>query len=311
MQEKILLVNFPTNGGVQQFSTWLYKEYSEKYGNVSYYQFKAIDELSGICNEYNNIVFCSNNINVYKILRALAGEKGKKIVLINHDFTVRDWANPKEVILHLLYKRYKNKFHKVIVHQELSSHDESGELSLKMPYHDESHKDENKRIKLLQYGRIEKYKNLSFLVDAVVNNDYELIIAGGGRISARLREKISKAPNITLINSYISDDMTNLLFQWCDYVTLVYSSVTQTGLIDMAGRFGKPVIVSNIRGFKEHFDKPYAIVADISSPPSLFSCSVMERHSEYPEMSVCAKKKYEKSKSAWNEYCLAINGFFR
>ncbi|HHU1711655.1 TPA: hypothetical protein ACUA45_000760, partial [Escherichia coli] len=81
--KNVLLVNFPKNGGVKQFSVWLDKQSKHEF---EYYQFTSYKELKNkiIKNKYKRVIFCNNNINIYKLI--LTGSLHEtEVILILHD----------------------------------------------------------------------------------------------------------------------------------------------------------------------------------------------------------------------------------
>lgn len=103
------------------------------------------------------------------------------------------------------------------------------------------------------FGRIEPYKGLDILVDAVnyVNLDIELLIAGKGCIDEVIMSKIKSNKNITLLNRYIDDDEFQQLLDQVDFVVLPYKRASQSGVIPMAFAFGKTVVATKVGALEE------------------------------------------------------------
>ena len=107
---------------------------------------------------------------------------------------------------------------------------------------------------LLFFGRIEKYKGLGVLLEAVKIVDsnqasFNLVIAGGGDLPAMPRDLTFV--NLVLANRFIRDAEVRSFFENCDVVVLPYTGATQSGVIPMAYAFSKPVIASRIGALKE------------------------------------------------------------
>jgi glycosyltransferase involved in cell wall biosynthesis len=107
----------------------------------------------------------------------------------------------------------------------------------------------------LFFGRILPYKGLDNLVDAFVklsakNSDLQLTIAGQGRISPQLCQKITWA-KITLINHWLSLGEIAELVGKSDVVAVPYSQASQSGVISLAAGFGAPVVASRAGGLGE------------------------------------------------------------
>ncbi|HGY4927857.1 TPA: hypothetical protein ACNVCI_000572 [Citrobacter braakii] len=303
---KNLLVNFPRNGGVKQFSDWLAKKSN---GNFDYYQFNSYQELKTVLkkNNYKTIIFGNNNINIYKLL--LGGYlKSLKLILILHDHKIRKDASFKEVVLIKLFNLFKNKFYKIIVHSKNHSMKGNSSHYLKMPFHYEENNDINKKIRLLQFGRIDSYKNIEGLIEIVSNDPmFELIIAGSGEISNEVKLSIQKSKNITLINQYINAEISDVLFKWCDFLCLYYLDITQTGLIDYASKYKKGVLVSDIKDFEDIANQYTHFVSVMPLDKKEARVSLLRLAETFDDnmranIAFEAEENYIQSNQAWEKY---------
>ena len=107
---------------------------------------------------------------------------------------------------------------------------------------------------ILFFGRIDKYKGISTLLKAFKEcerlNNY-LIIAGKGDLTEEERYLMEQCKNLILVNRYITDAEQIWLFQNSKVLMLPYIEASQSGIIPLAYKFGKPVIVSNIPGLTQ------------------------------------------------------------
>ncbi len=108
----------------------------------------------------------------------------------------------------------------------------------------------------LFFGRIDKYKNISTLIQAYIQlsekeDTIPLVIAGKGKVLDNEMALIENNPKIVLINRYISDQEMVWLFAHSNSVILPYIEATQSGVIPIAYYFGVPVITSNVTGLTE------------------------------------------------------------
>jgi glycosyltransferase involved in cell wall biosynthesis len=111
---------------------------------------------------------------------------------------------------------------------------------------------------ILFFGYIKKYKGLEYLLRAVplINREVKeakIIIAGEGDLS--LYQDLIKDCNsskLEIYNHYISDEQVSALFQRATVVVLPYTSMSgESGILNIAYAFEKPVVSSNAEGFSE------------------------------------------------------------
>lgn len=116
-------------------------------------------------------------------------------------------------------------------------------------YHDFS-------FSLLFFGRIDKYKGISMLLDAmplIIEKfpNVSLKIVGNGDIS-EYEDKINCLnKNVTIVNRWINDNEVTTYVSNCDIVVLPYTHATQSGVIPLAYAFSKPVVATNVGGLRE------------------------------------------------------------
>ena len=110
---------------------------------------------------------------------------------------------------------------------------------------------------ILFFGRIAGYKGVDVLIDAVKLaskkiKDIKCIIAGAGDFSeyaAMIDEEHKK--NFEIHNRFIDDNEIGGFFQRASVVVLPYKDATQTGVIQIAYSFGKPVIATSVGGLPD------------------------------------------------------------
>jgi len=110
---------------------------------------------------------------------------------------------------------------------------------------------------LLFFGRIEAYKGLSVLLDALdrLNSrggqTVRLIIAGRGSDLEAQRSRIVSNPHIEVDDRFIPVEDIPMLFARSAIVVLPYLDATQSGVAAMAFAFGRPVIASSTGALPE------------------------------------------------------------
>jgi glycosyltransferase involved in cell wall biosynthesis len=121
---------------------------------------------------------------------------------------------------------------------------------------------------LLFFGFIREYKGLKTLIAAMPEITKRLTEAQGG-VSPRLlivgdfhsnqsraeyvdlMEKCGCRESILLIDGYVPDDEVEKYFAACDLVVLPYDSATQSGIVQIAYGFEKPVVATDVGGLGE------------------------------------------------------------
>lgn len=106
----------------------------------------------------------------------------------------------------------------------------------------------------LFFGRIDKYKGIINLLRAYEREpliNTKLVIAGNGLLSSEELLLAENDPRVTLLNRYISDEEMVWMFENCNTVILPYIEASQSGVIPIAYRYKKPVIISDVAGLKQ------------------------------------------------------------
>lgn len=113
---------------------------------------------------------------------------------------------------------------------------------------------------LLFFGFVREYKGLRHLIAAMPGvrrklGNVRLIIAGTfGRDRdeyLRLIDEKRVGDCISVVDGYIPDHDVEKYFAACDIVVLPYESATQSGIVQIAYGFGKPVIATNVGGLPD------------------------------------------------------------
>ncbi len=109
-------------------------------------------------------------------------------------------------------------------------------------------------------GAIRPNKGLDIAIEAfaqvaAANRNVFLVVAGEpcqdfGRYRDRIR-KLGLADRVVEKLDYIPNDEVHLFFTAADLVLLPYREITQSGVLHIAYAFGKPVIVTALKGFFE------------------------------------------------------------
>jgi glycosyltransferase involved in cell wall biosynthesis len=112
---------------------------------------------------------------------------------------------------------------------------------------------------LLFFGFVRKYKGLAHLLEAVRELDpaegYHLVVVGEfyeePESYAALLDALSARGQLTLVDRYVPNEDVPLYFSAADLVMVPYLSATQSGVVQMAYGFLKPVVATAVGGLPE------------------------------------------------------------
>ena len=183
-------------------------------------------------------------------------------VLTIHDHVYHSGVDSKVPLRSRVYQRLLRKnakriiVHGEIIRQEMLTGDRPAQHIVSIKHgilgvdHKESCSPPPNFNKILFFGRIEAYKGLSVLLDALDSLDalewgtVKLLIAGRGSDLNTQRERIAKKPHIEIDERFIPVANVPSLFKQCAITVLPYLDATQSGVAAMAFAFGRPVIAS-------------------------------------------------------------------
>lgn len=113
---------------------------------------------------------------------------------------------------------------------------------------------------LLFFGFVRKYKGLKHIINALPAiteqiPDVKLYIVGDfdGDKEQYLEQiqSLHTENSVRIFDNYIPDNEVEKFFASCDLVVLPYESATQSGIVQIAYGFRKPVVVTNVGGLPE------------------------------------------------------------
>lgn len=113
------------------------------------------------------------------------------------------------------------------------------------------------KINILFFGNITREKGIDVLLDAVNKISEEdaskinVIVAGKDIDGVYKRVKIKKERNISFFIRHITDEELRFLYDNVDYLALPYRKTSQSGILEMAFYFKKPIIASDIPYFRK------------------------------------------------------------
>jgi glycosyltransferase involved in cell wall biosynthesis len=170
---------------------------------------------------------------------------------------------------------------------------------------------------LLFFGFVREYKGLTYLIQAmpdILNQiDARLVIAGEfwedkGHYLETIKD-LALEEKITIVDAYIPNEEMPYFFYASDIVVLPYTSVTGSGLVQLAFGFNRPVVVSRIGALSEVVrDKKTGFLIPPQNPKEIARVVVeFFRESGRDEMTESIKK--DKERFSWDRLVGAIETF--
>ena len=112
---------------------------------------------------------------------------------------------------------------------------------------------------ILFFGYVRKYKGLHYLIQAMPaireQMDVKLLIAGefydDREKYLEQIEQLNLQNVVSVFDDYIPNEHVGFYFNAADIVVLPYASATQSGIIQIAYNYDKPVITTNVGGLPE------------------------------------------------------------
>lgn len=160
------------------------------------------------------------------------------------------------------------------------------------------------RNTILFFGRIQDYKGLDSLIEAVplitpYIPDLKVIIAGEGNFE-KYKSMILDEKHFEIHNRYILDEEVADFFQRANVIVLPYKDGTQSGIIPIAYSFKKPVIVTDVGSIGEVVEN--GVTGFIIPPKDVESLAkavvqILQNDENRIKMGKCAYSKIQKELS--------------
>ncbi len=172
---------------------------------------------------------------------------------------------------------------------------------------------------LLFFGFVRKYKGLSYLLEALpaiiaALDDVRLLIVGdfdGDRASYQeVIDRLGIGAYITIVDGYIPDREVEPYFAACDLVVLPYESATQSGVVQIAYGFEKPVVVTDVGGLPDIVtDGETGYVVEAQNPGALAD-AVVRYFTEGKQEQIEKNIADEAYRFSWDRMGEIVDGFF-
>lgn len=163
---------------------------------------------------------------------------------------------------------------------------------------------------LLFFGFIRDYKGLDVLLKAAAilksQMKFKLIVAGEFYSNEdkylKLIAELDLKDHILLHKDFITQDEVKYYFSACDVVVLPYKSATQSGIVQIANNFNKPMISTNVGGLAEVIkDEETGYLVEKENPEQIAE-AIFKYYNENREAEFSNNIKFERQKYSWEVF---------
>lgn len=221
---------------------------------LRYVRKQKYDLINLVCNfDYNDFLFFHKNLNVkiitsfHEVCNHWQPDFDSPTPFLNYLF-----HHTKEIVVHsknsyrdiLQYKgANKDKIHHINFGIFETFKTIKGSANFKLPQN-----------YVLFFGVFRSYKGLSYLLKAIKDHpeclgNNHLVIAGSGHDDSI--QEFRQIDNVHVINRYIKNEEVIYLLEHCQFVICPYTTMSQSGLPQTIYAFNKPIVASDLDGFRE------------------------------------------------------------
>jgi glycosyltransferase involved in cell wall biosynthesis len=167
---------------------------------------------------------------------------------------------------------------------------------------------------VLFFGFIRDYKGLRYLIESLpqvrAKLDVHLLIAGEIWGDAtpyhELISRLGISDSVTFVEGYIPNEEVARYFAVSDLVVIPYVTATQSGIVQLAYGFGKPVVVSRVGGLPEVVEEG---VTGYLVPPkdsASISNAVLDFYQHNREAAMSESVRQKRAAFSWEQLCRTI-----
>ncbi|MHB1393074.1 MAG: glycosyltransferase [Clostridia bacterium] len=175
----------------------------------------------------------------------------------------------------------------------------------------------NKHKVLLFFGFVREYKGLIYLIKALPNvvkkyKEIKLLIVGDFYDDKQeyLDEinRLNMGDYINIYDGYIPDKEVEMYFKASDLVVLPYTSATQSGIVQIAYGFEKPVIVTDVGGLPEVVENGKTGFVVCSKDVEKLSKAIVQYFDENRKEVFIKNIQNDQDKYSWDKMVEVIEG---
>lgn len=170
---------------------------------------------------------------------------------------------------------------------------------------------------ILFFGFVRQYKGLIYLIQSMPfilkEIDLDLLIVGEfWKDKKEYLDEIQHlgiSDHVKIVDKYVPNELTGNYFDRADIVVLPYTSATNSGIVQMAFGFNKPVIVTNVGGLPEAVsdNKTGFVVEPENAKP--IANAVIRFYKENKTKTFIGNIKKNSSAFSWNRIVETIESF--
>ncbi len=168
---------------------------------------------------------------------------------------------------------------------------------------------------ILFFGFIRDYKGLDILLEAISllkdKLDIKLLVAGEFYSNKEkylsLIEILDLNENLLMFTDFIPTSEVKYYFSAADCVILPYRDATQSGIVQIAMNFRKPVIATNVGGLSEVIKDGETGYIVNKENPAMLAESILKFYNEEKEGTFVSNIEKEVEKYSWEKF---VDGIF-
>ena len=172
---------------------------------------------------------------------------------------------------------------------------------------------QNEKV-ILFFGYIRKYKGLNYLIDAMpeILKKVKLKLLVVGEYygdEEKYREQIRSLgleEDIKVVSDFVPDSNVKYFFSASDVVVLPYSDATQSGIIQIAYHYDKPVIATDVGGLAEVVRNNETGLIIEPKNPGAIAKAVTDFYDKGLEEKFTSNAKEEKKKYTWENFVASV-----
>jgi glycosyltransferase involved in cell wall biosynthesis len=169
---------------------------------------------------------------------------------------------------------------------------------------------------ILFFGFIKAYKGLMVLLDAVpglrilIGDDFRLLVVGDFyEDDAPYRRRIAElsiGDRVTLVPGYTPNEAVPRYFVAADLVVLPYLSATQSGIVQIAYRYDRPVVTTNVGGLPEFVTEGETGYLVPPGDPAALAAAIARFYGEADRKAMARAIAARRAETSWARLVAAI-----